>query len=294
MATGHSVLVIGLPRTGKTTFLAALWDVVETESVDGSLILESIEGDKEHLNAIRDLWANCDEMPRTRVGKEKTVSMKLRDRSSNISGHFSFPDMDGETFEQQWTDRVWTESYEKLVVSSDTVMLFVHPKKVLEGALIRDARPLIAALPKADSTTNVVDASNVESSAEHAAPATRWVPTQVQVLELLQFVLRKRGSNRMRLGVIVSAWDMVMKLGSTTPDKWIQERMPLLYQYLISNRESVDFRVYGVSAQGGDYKKNVAALRNKHKPCERIIIFEGATESTDISLPVRWMMGASK
>lgn len=71
------VLVIGLPKTGKTTFLAALWDVVDTENVEGSLVLESVDGDSEHLNTIRVLWANCKEMPRTLIGKGKTVSMKL-------------------------------------------------------------------------------------------------------------------------------------------------------------------------------------------------------------------------
>jgi hypothetical protein len=40
---------MGLPRAGKTTFLAALWDIVETEKVAGSLILKGVEGDTRHL-----------------------------------------------------------------------------------------------------------------------------------------------------------------------------------------------------------------------------------------------------
>src|SRR6266481_3419243 len=102
---------MGLPKTGKTTFLAALWDVVDTKKVAGSLILECVDGDQQHLNSIRDLWADCQEIPRTLIGKEKTVSMTLRDRQSSVKGRISFPDMDGEVFERQWTDRVWPRSY---------------------------------------------------------------------------------------------------------------------------------------------------------------------------------------
>lgn len=207
--------------------------------------------------------------------------------------------MDGETFESQWTDRAWTETYEEMVQCSDSVMLFIHPRKVVEGALIRDAMPLIAAItePSAAEATSPTQSPppQPEPSVDPAAPAQRGTPTQVQIVELLQFVRRAKGESRkIQLGVIISAWDVVMKQGSTTPDDWLRKNMPLLYQYLASNREMVGSRVYGVSAQGGDITKDVAYLRKKHKPSDRIIVFEGKTKTSDISIPIRWLMGATK
>ena len=63
-------LLIGLPETGKTTFLAALWQVVESDEVPGALRLEKLHGDREHLNKIRADWLCCSPMGRTIIAAE--------------------------------------------------------------------------------------------------------------------------------------------------------------------------------------------------------------------------------
>lgn len=283
----HNALVMGLPKAGKTTFLAALWDVVETEKISGSLILESVEGDVQHLNAIRELWANCQEIPRTRFGKEKIVSMALRDRESDVKGRLYFPDMDGEAFDRQWTDRTWPRSHKQITESSDSALLFIHPAKVKTSALIRDTKRPIAVL-----TEGVTGPAEAEKAGPPPDPSRKFTPTQLQLIELLQFVVWiKQGLSDFRLGLIISAWDVVMKQGATTPDKWLQTQLPMLHQFLATNRESIRSRVYGVSAQGGDIVKDVVRLRKKHNPSERIVVVEGSSKSSDITIPVRWVMG---
>ena len=301
METGeHHVLVMGLPRTGKTTFLAALWDVVDSENIGGSLVLENVDGDQKHLNDIRDLWANCEEIPRTRVAEEKTVSMNLHDRKSDVKSCVSFPDMDGEAFQRQWTDREWPQSHAEIVRRSDSALLFIHPGKVKEGPLIRDARPLIATIAQVQGDGQAANAnaqpSLVESAGGRTVPATpTFAPTQVQLVEILQFMQRHKGDvSGFKLGVIISAWDVVMKQGKSTPDRWLQDRLPMLHQYLLAHRETVHSRIYGVSAQGGDITKEAVRLRAKHSPSERIIVVEGKTTSSDITIPVRWAMGATE
>ena len=44
---GLSISIIGLPGSGKTTFLAALWELVNERKVDKALKLHSI-GDNDH------------------------------------------------------------------------------------------------------------------------------------------------------------------------------------------------------------------------------------------------------
>ena len=284
----HDILVMGLPQTGKTTFLAALWDVVDTQKVDGSLVLENVEGDMQHLNTIRDLWADCKEIPRTLFGKEKIVSMTLRDRVSSARSRLSFPDMDGEAFERQWTERVWPRSHKEITEMADSALIFIHPAKVKPGALIRDTHRAVGILAEAGAEP---------APAAEPAPGSgkKFTPTQVQLVEFLQFVRwAKQGLEQFRLGVIISAWDVVPKQGATTPDKWLEAQLPMLHQYLVANREEVCSRVYGVSAQGGDIKKDAARLRKKHSPSERIIVADGSSRSSDITIPVRWVMGVAE
>src|SRR5258708_2938371 len=58
-------LMAGLPETGKTTFLAALWHVAKSHEVSGSMRLERREGDQEYLNNIANAWSKCAELVRT-------------------------------------------------------------------------------------------------------------------------------------------------------------------------------------------------------------------------------------
>jgi len=288
----HKVLVIGLPGTGKTTFLAALWDVVGSGEVEGALQLERLSGDKQHLNEIRDLWADCNKIPRTRLPNERIVSMALRDSQTNACSEVFFPDMDGESFEHQWTERVWTTEYEKLVAESSGALLFVHPATVNEAALIRDAQPLIKRIAEEPGREAGTRAEEKEELTGQQAVAyePRYAATQVQLVELLQLIrMRQPQGADFRIGVIVSAWDIVLKLGKMTPEAWLETRLPLLNQYLHASTDIVPFRIYGVSAQGGELSE-AQKIRKSHRSSDRIVVTCGQQTSHDITVPVRWIM----
>ena len=44
-------LLVGLPESGKTTFLAALWHIIASGDVNESLVLGAAGPSMEHLNA---------------------------------------------------------------------------------------------------------------------------------------------------------------------------------------------------------------------------------------------------
>ena len=51
------LLMVGLPETGKTTYLAALWDVVNNpEEVEGALKLACLPVNAQYLNMISEKW----------------------------------------------------------------------------------------------------------------------------------------------------------------------------------------------------------------------------------------------
>ncbi len=289
----RKVLVVGLPKAGKTTFLAALWDVVGSGEVDGSLTLERLEGEKQHLNEIRNLWADCNEIPRTTLAGECVVSMQLRDVVTGTCCDVAFPDMDGESFERQWTERVWSRTYQALVGASSGAMLLIHPSRVKEARLILDAQPLMQRLGAKPAGGKRPAAKKPDQAAEQQIPAEpSYAATQVQLVELLQFIRAHAPEGPFRLAVIISAWDIVMGLETVTPDAWLEKRLPLLHQYLTAHADIVPFRVYGISAQGGELTQ-AKELRSKVKPSDRIIVVRGQEQSHDITAPVRWVMGSS-
>jgi hypothetical protein len=273
-------LIVGLPGAGKTTFLAALWQVVEYDGINATLSVKRLDGDREHLNEIRGRWLRCEEQRRTSSSSETSVSMILRDRSSGTTTEISFPDMSGESFRAQWTTRQWSREYDTLVERTDGVMLFIHPSTIVEPQRIDQADALVAALG-GDTGQSGPDAEATPWNADDSA-------TQVQLVELLQFIADRRHA-LMRLVIVISAWD-VARQAASTPVEWLQRRVPLLHQYVFSNDDLWNARAFGVSAQGGDFATESERLLSEHVPAERVIVFDGNTKSHDITLPVRALM----
>jgi hypothetical protein len=78
-------------------------------------------------------------------------------------------------------------------------------------------------------------------------------PTQVQLIELLQFIVAQEYFRPpFKLAVVVSAWDMLVGLGNS-PKHWVSSQLPMLSQYLESNELTFQPSFYGLSAQGVQY-----------------------------------------
>ena len=291
-----NLLAIGLPEAGKTTFLAALWHVTEREEVPGALRLERISENAKHLNSIKNDWLRFERVVRTIPGQEQSATLWLRDKEGGI-GEVVFPDLSGESFQGAWKERHWTKEYDQLVESAGGLLLFVHPGTLKEPYTIAEMQKMAeAAFPEmtvkdtADQTE--LDDDHVTEKAEEWDP--QRAPTQVQLVELLQFTEHRLKARRpIRLAVIVSAWDLVK---SDYPDgagarDWLKDRTSYLDQYLKSDFEQFTVRVYGVSAQGGDLITDREVLENFERASERILIEGPDCIPHDISEPVRWCLG---
>src|ERR1700761_1052789 len=96
----HSIL--GLPRSGKTTFLAALWHLIDAGEVATKLVLDKLVGDHAYLNAIAEAWRRCEEVPRTSMAAETKVTIHVHAQAIGQKMALEFPDLSGESFEIQF------------------------------------------------------------------------------------------------------------------------------------------------------------------------------------------------
>jgi hypothetical protein len=275
-------LVIGLPESGKTTFLAALYHVVTTDEVPGALELAELHGNRDHVSRIHSAWLRCEEVGRTAASGEGVVSLRLRDRSATEEiVEVIFADMMGESFQAQWTEREWSSDYARMVGRAAGALLFVHPNTLVEPHRLDLQDELLAELPS-------------EPRDEGEEPTEPWspdtAPTQVQLVELLQFIAHGRNSEPIQLAVVISAWDLLGRK-ATKPKEWVTRRLPLLDQYLRANPDLFELRIYGVSAQGGTLDgESRDTLLAQQRPSDRIIVVgEGATDH-DLTAPVRWTL----
>lgn len=276
----QKLFVIGLPGAGKTTFLAALWHVVEFREVPESLRLVTLEGDKTHLNQIRTRWLDAEPLERTKIPDEKIVSMLLADEAGQTSRVW-IPDLSGESLELQWTDRVASADYEAFVRECSGGILFVHPA-IRKEHLISEVESLIPAESKSAGAGGTDEAAEVWNP--HKAP------TQVQLVDILQSLAALTDRDKLGLVVAISAWDVVP--ADANPASWIKVEMPLLYQYLMTHQRQFECSFFGISAQGGDLgiASQVEAMRGKSIAAQRLSVVGDKDYRHDITAPIRWLM----
>src|SRR5438067_606114 len=105
MVAERSITCCGLPESGKSTFLAALWHLVTARELQTALEFESLrDGDQTHLNAIAARWRSAKVQERTLLGNQRVVTMNLRDAKRGPL-RLTFPDLSGESYRRMWEER---------------------------------------------------------------------------------------------------------------------------------------------------------------------------------------------
>jgi hypothetical protein len=245
-----------------------------------SLKLSHTSENRTYLNQIAKEWRDCSQVPRTNLQTEQIVVLHLNG-SSIGAFDLAVPDLSGEAFEQQLTDRRMTLHHDEFVRNATGVVLFVHPD-VQQGTRLTQALQLEAAIG------GVQDGAGLS-----AGPIAPWsvekLPTQVKLVELIQFIL-ERAQRKVRVAMVISAWDLVDSLGA--PHEFLSRELPLLQQFLDANADLLEYAVFGVSAQGGDIgdPKEKQALLELDDALKRIKVRQGQDTGNDITKPIAWLL----
>lgn len=274
--------IIGLPSSGKTTFLAALWHLLTAGELDSRLELETLKGgDSAYLDRIVAAWRRCRQVSRTSLAEENTVLIYLKQPNKPGSFALSVSDLSGEAFRQMFSNRSCSRDLVEGLNGVGGVLLFVNANRPHQGVSILD-----------------VDEELLGGEAEGTLQITEWthddVSEEAKLVDLLRCMMQPPfTAKRRKLALIISAWDVV-EAGSRTPDMWLEVEMPFLWQFLITNENAFTRKVYGVSAQGGDIgededQSGVRESLLKRIPSERITVQSGSEMSSDLSQPILWL-----
>jgi hypothetical protein len=278
-------MVFGIQHSGKTTFAAALWHLVDSEEIPTALIKGKHIGDFSYLQEISGSWAEGYEVERTKSQQVENIRVNLFHAASGDEMTLEFDDLSGETFEQAFATRYCPEKFVELVKSAEGMLLFLSASR------------------NNDDSVTILDVFDAEEDAtQPAADPNHWepekAPLQVQLVDLLQCLQRPPFEAKpMKVALVVSAWDLAPHGGSDA-ESWLKDRYPLLLQYLQSSEGVLDLRVYGVSAQGGRLSKKIAGpgpdrekLLSIVPASKRIQIVGPEVAEHDITRPLLWLAG---
>lgn len=304
---GKAIVAMGLPESGKTTFLAALWHLLTNNKVQARLSLNRLAADEaSYLRAIASLWTQAKKQERTFHSGNKTVKLSLKSDGGELFD-LTFPDIAGEAFSQMWEMRECSSAVAN-ALSATGILLFIHVDKIKPPGWIADDSALAEDL---DNTSAAAATAAPDAPAKvlpdapdegHADKSVQWKPesspTQVQLVDMLRCLQSPPFDvGPRRLAVILSAWDKVEN-DEVSPEQFLELHLPLLHQYLAHGLPNGwVYRLFGVSAQGADYDdvKGVPSpeadrMREMEVPSQRIKVVVGDATTHDLTEPVNWLL----
>jgi hypothetical protein len=303
----------GQPGTGKTTFLALLWLAILWGRAPG-MELADYQDDRTYLNAIADRLQACDPALHTELGEDRELALSLLLRDEREPALLRIPDLSGETWREATLERQWPVRVEEQVSASRGLLLFLHARDMDAGATIGEVNELADSL-EADTSEREGGGESGGEADDAGAPASGGAsrarapaaagaagaragkrehtpPTQVALVDALQLICEQRGPGRWRVAIVISAWDLTD--GGLTPEEFVAKNLPLLVQYLHANEASLQVRIFGLSAQGGDFNDPVAREQLVlNDAVERAILRDSAGAEVGVHEIAGWGLGRS-
>ena len=229
-----TVVMAGMPQTGKSTFLGALYHVLET-GTDQPVSLDVLPKSRQHLEGLRERWLRVEKEGRTLRDITSMNELCLRFRVSGSSLLLRWPDLSGEYFDDMVRKRIMEKDVASILEYATAILIFVHPDTVTPQPRIHEIERLANAVASGteDKDEGPQDLQPVQLQQKEWD--AMMVPGQVLVVDLVQLLLTNLiGSSIRKLSVIVSAWDVV-SAHFASPKAYVESQLPLLEQFLNAN-----------------------------------------------------------
>ena len=250
----RTCFMIGMPSSGKTTYLVSLANILisgeqttllslkNSDTLEG---MENIQDEIENFNRFQKVGRTV----RTVGG---WVKIPLFDGQGKKTW-LRIPDLSGEIF----VDLIWDRRLKKDVVThlqtADMLLFFLNIDTMAKDQRIPLGEKVALKIIEEKYSEEVIKSGKTRS-AEIDTDRKKRV-TQADIVELLQCVLYLT-RKQIRVKFVISAWDSIEKQlepENQVPEKCMEKFLPLLLQFLRSNPDRIDGEIWGVSAQGFDF-----------------------------------------
>jgi len=272
------VLVVGLPETGKSSFIHALDEVLRHPASSSNLRTSGLAHDRSYLQSgKKDFLAGKKLGRNIRPAEDTCVELWFEHPPTGRRSILHLPDKKGEIFRDQWTNRQWDKDYRESLAGISGALIFVRADEKSRN----------------DERLGVLASESQGLGGTPRPFEPKDASAQVQLVDILQFIIERSAVPRpLRVAVIISAWDTVGQnpgdLRAREPEKFLEREWALLAQYLRANPHAITTRVFGVSAYGGTPNELGELL--EQAPHERVRLTEGTETNRDLTRPLCWLL----
>lgn len=311
-------VILGMPASGKSTFIAALSYILFSDEVETVLRSELTE-EEGYVSALQKRWLLYEELKHTPTAGQTWITFKLSARDGSTTMELELPDFSGESLKSAVVTGIYPEELADSLRNSSGIFLFtsaagkdddvllndyfdflaeddLEQDEVVEPAVVESSDGIAAgttpsveiALQRSSEPAVGQDGKTVKKAADKLFDPME-MPEQVKTVQLLQTVDNFERRRR-KLVIMISAWDVVSSESKDiAPSDWLENNRAMLWQYLNFNPLQWDVRIYGVSAQGGRLPDDKANLSKIVKPSERVQLVGHGASAHDLTEPLFWM-----
>ena len=276
------LVFLGLPRTGKSTFLGAFWALVQSP-VERAVRESDFSGDRSYVQKLADQVARGVELDRTALDADEELAVGVDFDAAGLAD-LLIPDTSGESLRVLAERRIWYPRLLDACRNATAILMFVHPDRLRlpTRLVVASAAEPAAAVAEEPAAVEFHPPDAIRFQAhEHACTAAELI----DVFENLTELWNER--RPIRVGVVISAWDRVGGDPRPSPHQWLAARLPALLSTLESNRDVAEFEVFGVSAQGGSLEHRDELLANG-EICDRVFAEDRSGRRISLVEPIRW------
>jgi len=282
-----SIIMVGWPDSGKTNYLAALWDALRAGQ--GSIFAPTPPDDITYVEDALAFQSRGEFAPRSDKNieesrKDFSVTVALRSDEDKVA-EIVVPDITGELWKAAVETTEISPEWMQEIEQASGAMIFVRVRSKLN----------LAPLDWATADRLLTVTQFTEADVKKA----KGLPTQIALCELVRFLEHAMGQialgARPRLAIIVTAWDLMdpqsQKKG---PEAFLRSEYPL-FAGRIDDVDQLDIRVFGVSAVGGDFADPAFKERYlKGQQTGFVALGGGKAQQIldDVTVPVAWVIGS--
>ena len=282
-----SIVMMGWPDSGKTNYLAALWDALRKGQ---GLIFAPVPPDD--ITYVEDALAfqsRGEFAPRSDKNieesrKDFSVTVALRDALDTVATDIVVPDITGE---------LWKAAVETCEISYEWMDELRQASGAMMFVRIRSDSNIA---PLDWVTTDRFFRLAQFSDADEIK--AKGLPTQIALCELVRFLEHTMQPSdqgaRPRVAVVVTAWDLMdVQAQRKGPMAFLRAEYPL-FAGRIEDCKHLDFHVFGVSALGGDFADPTFKDRYLRGEESGFVATGGGNTlhvTHDVTAPVAWVIG---
>lgn len=283
-------LIAGLPDAGKSTYLGALWYVLNNDVNKDKMSLkvspDNLPENLEQLSILSNRWLKVEDMDRTSTDVPSNISFNLVSQSGGEDFSLEVPDFRGESIRQIITQNQ-SKEFDEWCLRADSLLYLMS--NITPGIFADDFQPdddEEEEFVKKESTVPEFEVKRMSAAAQN--------------MLILRYLAEKKHYRKVVIGL--TAWDkVVVTHPDKTPEEYIKEASPALYNFIKYYYPSAMFM--GLSAQGAEYEyedfkgddgqvqKRVTEtckkyLREATRKGERAFVVVEKERNADIALPI--------